>query len=438
MRTNKITRKFVISFFFLLANFLFYAPKAFAATELFVEKKNYCEDHDCSSYQRQAPGTILVIHGMNSSMNSNDSFGAKPSGSYVNFVRYLQTLGEGQQNFKVYSIDYNSDGLRSGGTVRVHPLHAALPSSCSGQGNWSNCWNTQQMWESSDLFKPNTLTIRAVSNALHEQLKKMADQGAITNPVTIVAHSMGGLITRDLLYNAPSSLTGGNDSLTGYEVLRQNGIVINEVVTLGTPHDHGFTGSALQDYRSLSCAIFGKDNYMISQFCMLTTWVDQQQSSNARWRDGTKLEINMIDFPQIHWVAVAGLGMKLPDATPGDGLVAIYSALYKKEGRERFHHKVALKTSSSPDHPNPVPGDSSGGFPTGADAVHSNVNTVGFFPNSQQCASSNLPYPIITCTGFFQYAVPHTSLCFLPGYSDSNSYYRDNPAFAPSKWGCGF
>jgi hypothetical protein len=414
---------------FLVLISLLFSQAAYADASLFSPRQNYCKTHECS-YQKTAPGTILMIHGMSSSMEVTDGTSNKPSGKHIVFARYLEQLGKGQKDFKVYSIDYNSDYHLPNRTVKIRPLRNPVPNTCMDKNDWQNCWDNINQWESPELYGPNQLNIRAVSHGVQQLLIKMAQEGTISNPVTIVGHSMGGLITRDLLYYSH------DNNLTGYEILRQNGVVINEVITLGTPHDHGFTGSELADYRTLSCKILEPNIKFFGQFCMLTDWIAQQQASNAQWSDGTKIEINAIDYPQIHWVAAAGLGMALPDATPGDGVVALDSALYTKDGKQRFHQKVGLKTSSSPHYSNPIPADLSGGFPQGTDVIHGNLMSIGMFPNPQQCASTNLRYPSIACVGFFQYVVPQTSLCLLPGYSENNPYYRDNSGFSTVHWGC--
>lgn len=427
MKINNALHRFIIVISLCLLSQWGFA--AAGSSDLFVARENYCKTHSCS-YEKSAPGTVLIIHGMNSSLNTYDGISNKPNGSYISLMRYLKDLSGGKNNFRVYGIDYNSDGKRAAGTVRVQPLLNPVSSNCTAEKNWQNCLDEKNMWESANLFTTETLAIRTVSEALSDLLKKMAKENKITNPVTIIAHSMGGLITRDLIYHSNVS------TKTGYEDLRDNGIVLNEVILLGVPHDHGFTGAELHDYRKLSCKIMDRTLPLIEQFCMLTDWVNQQHAQKAVWADNTKLEINRLDFPQIHWVSAAGMGMSLSDGTPGDGMVSLYSALYNSDGKNRFHETIGLKTSLSHYFESPIPADLSAGYPAGTDAIHENIRVVGLYPDAQSCHSSNLKYPSVTCTGFFQYVVPQTTLCLLPGYSEQNAYYQKNPAFSPRVWGC--
>jgi hypothetical protein len=100
--------------------------------------------------------------------------------------------------------------------------------------------------------------------------------------------------------------------------LRLQGKRITEVVTLASPHDEG---SFLQE--SLACAglVPGLSPVQNWQLCLLQVWHGAI--------DGLDVSIDNQDFPQIHWVTVAGDGHKAPDPLDprdGDGIVATLSA----------------------------------------------------------------------------------------------------------------
>ncbi len=454
---------------------LLFATCAFAGgpTFSFAPLSNYCDTHDCSILpEKIAPKTVIVIHGMNSSMDSSSN-GKQLNGTYVRLLSFLTGLGKGDPNYHVYGVDYNSKGIHPG-SQPIKLVALTGDSSCSAKGGWQHCWKTIE--QSDNTYTPFNITIRNVSTEVRNLLIKAADDGYIAkssmqdgkliNPVTLVEHSMGGLVARDLLYH-------GDGNITGYEILKDHGVWINEYVSLGTPHNHGFFGIDNQKMIGITqgsnCLglqpIFQKASLQAYQFCMLEQWDKAVNSGDYHWKNKTPISISKVDFPQIHWVFVSGLGEPLPlDQSKGDGLVDYRSAqyqLYPGDTTKRADNNVYLNEYLDSGNILPfldthigingIPGQrgtlaSDGGvmpysgFAENSNVVHSSLVNVGYYyggdiknvDDLKQCSfTGNLDYGIAACIGYFQYVIPNTSLCELPGYNKDAAYFKRNPQFFP-------
>lgn len=439
-----------------------------------------------------APKLVIVIHGMNAAMDSRDDTGKDVpfNGSYVRMLSFLEDLGKNDPNYHVYGIDYNSNGVAPGAQpVKLEQLthHAE----CSAQGGWKNCWTVLE--QSSSLHTPTDLTIRTVSEGIREVLLNAVKDKIIKPgedprgvPTTIIAHSMGGLVARDLLYNGDAG-TGK----TGYELLKNAGIWVNEYVSLGTPHVHGFF--KIDDYRMTAIAqsteclgaldAFKKFGLPVPyQFCMLEQWTKAVNSGDYHWSDGKSISISKLDFPQIHWVFVSGMGLDLMMEDPGavgDGMVDYRSAQYQLtpgDTTPRADNRLFL--NEYPDDGNffdwlnnkvgvsGLPGqsgfqgyDDSGrpvalgfsGFAPFTNVAHTSLVNVGYYYGGYyksitdhdltKCSydgtdGSTNPSALTGCTGYFQYVIPSTSMCKLGAYQREKDaknidVYTRDPQFYP-------
>jgi pimeloyl-ACP methyl ester carboxylesterase len=220
------------------------------------------------------PRTIFLVHGSGSKLKNG--FPASAGGMAVTLARFHQ----------VYGIDYNSIG-EAARRFSVDEL---------SQGAWIN---VEEFGEK--LFDGRDFTLAQVSAAFRDAILALPTEPRIA----LVAHSLGGIVVRDLVSRH-------------YDELRLQGKRITEVVTLASPHDEG---SFLQE--SLACAgltpgLSPEQNW---QLCLLQVWHGAI--------DGLDVSIDNQDFPQIHWVTVAGDGHPAPDPTDsrdGDGVVATLSA----------------------------------------------------------------------------------------------------------------
>lgn len=469
-------------------------PFAFVANadELFPALDNYCEAHDCSNgpILDQPPKTVFVIHGMDNSANGvlTDSKGKHMRfGAFPKIAAFLEDLAQGGAN--VYVIDYNSDGLRGATNTPIHiyKLKADLrdpATTCSGKGDpknyadparWSNCWEI--VGSSSQTFSyldAGQMSLRNISTAIRDVMVTMKTNGTIEDgPVTLIGHSMGGLVLRDLLYG-PGVLEEGRN-ISGYEYLRNRGILINEYISISTPHYHGlFATDEGGNLTEMVCKTGSNASAAEVQYCNLIAWTDALKDSGNWAQQNLKIDITQKDFPQIHWVASTGLGMNvISDA--GDGAVSRTSGFFldQDSGKTRFDVYLPLlefKHASSAKEGIPAyikEGNSNHGKQycdyygyseqqcydyviKHIDAVHSTVHNISNYPTkgtgvpgNGACEFHNVTDPnnynlhmSIGCNGWFQYIVPYSTMCLLPGYTDDMQYYKDNPEFKPSVWAC--
>ena len=139
--------------------------------------------------------------------------------------------------------------------------------------------------------------------------------------VTLVAHSMGGVMVRDLVYRH-------------YDELLQAGVRIAEVVTLGSPHRGGGSGiPELFNVQRLTCvaAIFDAAAH---QTCLLGNWHAALRAERERRDHGGAPYIDNLDFPGVRWITIAAADAQQPavptvfddDVVAQDNLVAHTSA----------------------------------------------------------------------------------------------------------------
>ncbi len=433
----------------------------------FINHQNFCNNNDCSTYpSRRPPKTVIFIHGMDSTLNATDNNGDH-NGNFIRIAYFLEELGKDDPNYNVYGIDYGASEL----DLNAHQVKLVKLNhnsrTCNSENNWENCWNILET--SQNFHTPLNLTIRKISSDIREILQKAAEDSYIekNEPVTIIAHSMGGLIIRDMLYNGDSL----DHEKSGYEILKDHGVWINEYVSLAAPHNHGFF--AIDDTKLNNMAdfftckaitdvidAFNLKNVLLYQYCMLENWEGELNKHSVKWHDGKKVSISKLDFPQIRWVFAAATGERLlTDNSIGDGLVEYRSALYHKVGDKKDFSRAdkELIINEYADHDNfdpindlnmdlkNIPGHKGysidktySGFPAYSNSTHSNINNVGFYFGNQlnQCSYkqiSDYDYSgIAGCVGYFQYIIPSTTLCLLPGFSDKSEYYRRNPQFGPN------
>lgn len=462
-----------------LVVFLAFSANAISSSSVsFKPLKNFCQqlggEHNCNLLpQKTPPKTVIVIHGMNSSMGLGT--GSDDYSNYVRLLSFLTDLGKNNAKYHVYGIDFNSNGALSGDQA-VRLVALSYSATCDAQHHWQDCWRIVE--ESVKKYNPYTITIRDVSQEISQLLIKAVTEGRIEkanytkdghllNPISIISHSMGGLIARDLLY------VGEND-ITGYEFLLQHGVWINEYISLGAPHNHGFFGINNAKLKALvdtaDCAqlqpIFEKTSFVAYQYCEAEHWIKVINEENNHWLNGQAISISKVDFPQIHWVFVSGVGKRLfIDQAIGDGIVDWQSAqfqLFSGDATPRADNRVYLNEYLDTGnflpfldnniHVNPVPGQRGAvapdggvlpfsGFPEYSNVDHSSMINVGYYyggdiknnDHLMKCSSTaKLDNGIAACIGYFQYIIPATTLCNLPGYNAKLPYFKNNPQFFPS------
>src|SRR5256885_2238791 len=75
----------------------------------FATLQNYCQQNSCITLPaNQPPTTVLVIHGMGSSMDAYSSEPEYLTGNFVRMLSFLEDLGKDQPNYQVYAIDYGA------------------------------------------------------------------------------------------------------------------------------------------------------------------------------------------------------------------------------------------------------------------------------------------------------------------------------------------
>jgi hypothetical protein len=203
-------------------------------------------------------------------------------------------------------------------------------------------------------FRGESLTIAAVARALAEAMRAVE----VDTDVALVAHSLGGLVARQLVY-------------AHYDELLDAGRRVSEVVTLGTPHQGALfdpLGPAFHDLQgAFSCSQVTRlltagtvarvallhplglialafveitDPGHLEALAALATgpaarrflWQNcQMEHWQIALRDAPGAFVDDRDFPQIHWVPIAGTGHDVVplDSPPlaGDGIVPASSAL---------------------------------------------------------------------------------------------------------------
>ncbi len=260
-----------------------------------------------ASVQEAAPGpkSVFLIHGLGS---GESAFGSFDLGSF--------DLGAAGEGLTVYVVDYNSDGtegdppvaqVEPGLRVRHVPSTGTSLSSCVIPGRL-------------DGF---TFSLPTISRLLNEAILNQAEcriPSFVPGPenVALVAHSMGGIVARDLIYRY-------------FDSLLDEGIRITDVITLGTPHRGG--GASIpeaSDLAFVTCPL-QFDSPLNHQVCLLERWHEALRQAR---QDADALGapfIDNMDFPEIRWTTIAAADSQFPDPVAGsvlsdfvrhDGLVA--------------------------------------------------------------------------------------------------------------------
>lgn len=195
----------------------------------------------------------------------------------------------------VYGVDWNNQatgavGPRRRVEIRKLVLQGSTPT-----------WQLVERYGRRE-FNSTDFQISDVSQAIAQAI----DDLAITTPITLLAHSYGGVIARDLVYRHYDDLRAGNHEIV-------------EVVTIKSPHRGGLigtpdlvstgtfptTGLVLQtDFACATGRVAGLAGFGSGHDgCLLGLWVD--------WALG-KLPFGIDDtsYPQIRWITVAGGGLR--------------------------------------------------------------------------------------------------------------------------------
>jgi hypothetical protein len=215
------------------------------------------------------PRTIFLVHGAGSGRLAWD-----PADGALAWLLEVSTVGH-----RVYALDYNTDG------PGAEPLGVyELGRNAEGQGVWT------LVGEYGRVFDGEDFTIPDVADSIAHAIRQLD-----TEPnLAIVAHSLGGLVTRQLVY-------------AHYDELRAAGKRITEVVTLGSPHQ----GASLDPVVLLgdllefgSCSAFARAQ--TDDAYRRKLWQNCQQQA---WHEAVAelgVSIDDRDYPQIRWAVVAG------------------------------------------------------------------------------------------------------------------------------------
>ena len=236
----------------------------------------------------QARGTILIIHGRGASCGPAkermlDVGGLYDTGNLIYCVEYAQenTPGVDRRSVKIYPVLDDLEG------------HPQPP--CTAD---TSCEFDETRPVAEELAP--TFDVPGVATALHDLLLQIPTVGEIT----LMPHSQGGFIARQLVYRY-------------YDDLRWNGKKISRVISLGHPYyakqedPHLYTPWLCASEDSFDCAT-GK-----------WTW---------GWSDNvlnTPGAIDDTDYPQIDWTVVSGdgpPGSTSPEAQ-GDACTEIFGGV---------------------------------------------------------------------------------------------------------------
>jgi hypothetical protein len=220
-------------------------------------------------------GTVFLIHGR----------GADCSGGRSN------VLDEGTlyaRNRLTYCVEYANSGpytppnpptIR---TVRVLPVlqdeTGAGPDACVAAGNCE--FDRAHPLVS---IEAASLSVPAVAAALAEAIEQVPTVGEIT----LLPHSQGGFVARELLHRH-------------YDDLRWKGKEITRVISLAHPYYAKEQDPQL--YAPWLCAGNADGNFD----CAVGRWLRGWDN----WLSSSSLRIDNGDFPQIQWTAVAGDGLE--------------------------------------------------------------------------------------------------------------------------------
>jgi pimeloyl-ACP methyl ester carboxylesterase len=231
--------------------------------------------------------TIVIVHGRDGGAGSLDR---------STWRGFVDALAEGVlDRHQLYASSHNViPGSRGAGPQYELLERNHDPSVVDGGG-------TARVWKSAPAWSDGELPERGRSHSIEgaaEQLAK-ALLAVDTEPnLTIVGHSMGGIITRQLVNR-------------WYDDLLAAGKRITEVVILGSPHADLARGiPTLLDDASL-IAVWGCGGALPSyDLCEIGRWLA------GRAALGSSRTIDDRDHPEIRWLLVAGGG----ELSPGVGI----------------------------------------------------------------------------------------------------------------------
>ncbi|MFK7898526.1 MAG: dockerin type I domain-containing protein [Myxococcota bacterium] len=227
-----------------------------------------------ASVEEPAPGpkTVFLIHGLESGKQAFDAFELQAGFAELDLL-------------KVYLVDYNSDG---------DSVETGLKIFDQASGDEVCTINSR--------LDGYTFSLPMVSRLLSEAIRnqsncRVAGSGTGYENVALVAHSMGGIVARDLVYRH-------------FDSLLQEGIRITDVVTLGSPHRGG--GGAIPevaDGADLSCLVASLQP-KFHQVCLMEAWQSAlQEAREAADANGAPF-IDNLDFPEIRWTTIAAADSK--------------------------------------------------------------------------------------------------------------------------------
>ena len=241
-----------------------------------------------SDVHEAAPGgprVVFFIHGRGNDLTTSTYDANEP---------LLNELAFASPNIvAVYGVDWNNQATGAFGARRRVEIHRLVM-----QGS-APAWELVQRY-GRRTFNSTDFQISDVSQAIAQAI----DDLDITTPITLLGHSYGGVIARDLVYRHYDDLRAGNHKIV-------------EVVTIKSPHRGGLIGTpdlvspgalpetGLQLQTDFACAT-GRVSGLAGvgsgqEGCLLGRWVD--------WSLGkAPFGIDDTSYPQIRWVAVAGGG----------------------------------------------------------------------------------------------------------------------------------
>ena len=218
------------------------------------------------------PRTVFLIHGLRGN-RSDWTKGKEFANSLVG------KLDDPEFDLNVYVVDYNS-GVQDGNEVpfRVFELDRVSD-------------ELVEVFRAGGRLDGFTQSLPLVSRLIKEAILVLPD---VQPNISIVAHSMGGIVARDLV-------------LHHYDELRNKGFRIADVITIASPHRGGGAGvPEVVDFQTEgACLALGIFDSSLHQVCRLELWhknlILERQVRGA----GGAPFIDNLDFPQIRWVSIA-------------------------------------------------------------------------------------------------------------------------------------
>ena len=248
--------------------------------------------------------TIFLVHGL----GGNRSSYATGAGSLA------AVLNDPRIDHKVYMVDYNAGNQDPSAPLRLFEL---IDDPDSDGYEWDEVYTSPGKGLDGENW-----TIAEVAALLAQAINDIDTE----ENISIVAHSLGGIVTRHLVYRH-------------YDELRNAGKRIAEVVTVGSPHLGGGVGvpytlglgNTLQEVFGCAPADFlgleAGTRRQRKQLCQLEKW--QKGRFGVA---GLGYTMDQGDYPQIEWAIIAGRGRLFTFgdiSAPGldsDGVVPTLSA----------------------------------------------------------------------------------------------------------------